>query len=111
MHEDLYFCHVSAEESAKPTALVGLADPDSLASQSAWPTPLWLAQLMCMMNSQIGLAKLLVMLGMIYMIGGLPYWHIYEIQVPKLIKVFGKVLSNMRCTMMSFAEEPLKTCC
>jgi hypothetical protein len=38
MHEDLYFCRVSAEELAKPTALVGLADPDSLASQSAWPT-------------------------------------------------------------------------
>jgi hypothetical protein len=38
MHEDLYFFHVSAEESAKPTALIGLADPDSLASQSAWPT-------------------------------------------------------------------------
>jgi hypothetical protein len=32
MHEDLYFCRVSAEESAKLTALVGLADPDSLAS-------------------------------------------------------------------------------
>jgi hypothetical protein len=31
------------------------------------------------------------MLGLIYMIGGLPYWHIYEIQVPKLI-VFGEVL-------------------
>jgi hypothetical protein len=38
MHEDLYFCRLSAEESAKPTTLVGLADPDSLASQSAWPT-------------------------------------------------------------------------
>jgi hypothetical protein len=38
MHEDLYFCRVSVEESAKPTALVGLADPNSLASQSAWPT-------------------------------------------------------------------------
>jgi hypothetical protein len=38
MHEDLYFCHVSAEESAKLTALVGLANSDSLASQSAWPT-------------------------------------------------------------------------
>jgi hypothetical protein len=38
MHEDLYFCHVSVEESAKPTGLAGLADPDSLASQSAWPT-------------------------------------------------------------------------
>jgi hypothetical protein len=38
MHEDLYFCHVSVEESAKPTALAGLPDPDSLASQSAWPT-------------------------------------------------------------------------
>jgi hypothetical protein len=35
MHEDLYFCRVSAEESAKPIALAGLADPDSLASQSA----------------------------------------------------------------------------
>jgi hypothetical protein len=32
MHEDLYFCRVSAEESTKPTAIVGLADPDSLAS-------------------------------------------------------------------------------
>jgi hypothetical protein len=32
------------------------------------------------------------MLGTIYMIGGLPYWHIYEIQVPKLIKVFDEVL-------------------
>jgi hypothetical protein len=76
MHEDLYFCRVSAEESAKPIALAGLADPDSLVSQSAWPTlpgglatPLWSAQPMCMMNSQIGLAKLLVMLGPIYMIG------------------------------------------
>jgi hypothetical protein len=38
MHEDLYFCRVSAEESAKPTTLVGLVDPDSLANQSAWPT-------------------------------------------------------------------------
>jgi hypothetical protein len=38
MYEDLYFCRVSAEESAKPTALAGLADLDSLASQSAWPT-------------------------------------------------------------------------
>jgi hypothetical protein len=33
----IFYC-LSAEESAKPTALVGLADPDSLASQSAWPT-------------------------------------------------------------------------
>jgi hypothetical protein len=38
MHKDLYFCRVNAEESAKPTALAGLADPDSLASQSAWLT-------------------------------------------------------------------------
>jgi hypothetical protein len=38
MHEDLYFCRVSAEASAKPTALASLADPDSLASQSAWMT-------------------------------------------------------------------------
>jgi hypothetical protein len=38
MHEDLYFCCLNVEELAKPTALVGLADPDSLASQSAWPT-------------------------------------------------------------------------
>jgi hypothetical protein len=38
MHKDLYFYHVSAEESAKLTALVGLVDPDSLASQSSWPT-------------------------------------------------------------------------
>jgi hypothetical protein len=38
MHEDLYFCRVSAEESTKPIALASLADPDSLASQSAWPT-------------------------------------------------------------------------
>jgi hypothetical protein len=38
IHEDLYFCRVSAKESAKPTALIDLADPDSLASQSAWPT-------------------------------------------------------------------------
>jgi ribonuclease HI len=38
IHEDLYFCRVSAEKSAKPTALVGLAYLDSLASQSAWPT-------------------------------------------------------------------------
>jgi ribonuclease HI len=38
MYEDLYFCRVSAEESAKPTALAGLADPDSLASQLAWST-------------------------------------------------------------------------
>jgi ribonuclease HI len=32
MHEDLCFYHVSAEESTKPTALVDLADPNSLAS-------------------------------------------------------------------------------
>jgi ribonuclease HI len=38
MHEDLYFCCVSAEESAKPPALASLANPNSLASQSAWPT-------------------------------------------------------------------------
>jgi ribonuclease HI len=38
MHEDLYFFRVSAEESAKPTALASLADPNSLASLSVWPT-------------------------------------------------------------------------
>jgi hypothetical protein len=38
MHKDLYFYRVSAEESAKSTALFGLADPDSLSSQSAWLT-------------------------------------------------------------------------
>jgi hypothetical protein len=38
MHEDLYFFRVSAEESAKQTALASLADPNSLASLSVWPT-------------------------------------------------------------------------
>jgi hypothetical protein len=58
INEDLYFCYVSAEESAKPTTLISLADLDSLASQSAWPTlpvgladSLWPARPMCMMNS------------------------------------------------------------
>jgi hypothetical protein len=38
MHEDLYFYHVSAEESAMTTVLADLADLDSLVSQSAWLT-------------------------------------------------------------------------
>jgi hypothetical protein len=118
MHEDLYFCRVSAEELAKPIALVSLADPDSLASQSAWLTlPVGLAD--SPMASPANVhdelsnrpSKTPSDVGADLHVGGLPYWHIYEIQVPKLIKVFSEVLSNMCCTMMSFTEESPKTCC
>jgi hypothetical protein len=104
IHEDLYFCRVSAEKSAKPTALVGLAYLDSLASQSAWPTlPVGLAD-----SPMANLANVHNKLSnrpskTSSDVGadlhdwrtGLPYWHIYEIQVPKLIKVFDEVLSSM----------------
>jgi hypothetical protein len=38
MHEDLEFSHAGTDESAKSTALVGLADPLTDASQPAKPT-------------------------------------------------------------------------
>jgi hypothetical protein len=44
------------------------------------------------------------MLGPIYVIGGLLCWHTYMIQVVKLTKVFGGVLSSMYCIMMSPIE-------
>jgi hypothetical protein len=44
MHEDLEFSHADTDKSAKPIALVGLADTLMDASQSAKPTdPLGLA--------------------------------------------------------------------
>jgi hypothetical protein len=59
---------------------------------------------------QIGLAELPVMLGPIYVIGGLLCWHTYVIQVVKLTKVFGGVLLSMCCIMMGPTKEPPKIC-
>jgi hypothetical protein len=86
---------MDASQSAKPTRPVSLADspvvdpanlPEKLSNRPA---------------------ELLVMLEPIYVIGGLPCWHIYVIQVLKLTKVFGEVLSSI---LMSFTEEPSKIC-
>jgi hypothetical protein len=79
MHEDLEFSRVGIDESAKPAALVSLADPLMDASQSAKPTHLWSTRPICPRSFQIGPAELPVMLGPIYVIGGLPCWHIYVI--------------------------------
>jgi ribonuclease HI len=48
MHEDLEFSHADTDKSAKPTALVGLADTLMDVSQSAKPTgPIALADFPC----------------------------------------------------------------
>jgi hypothetical protein len=47
MREDLEFFRAGTDESAKPTALVGLADPLVDASQSAKPTHLWSTRPIC----------------------------------------------------------------
>jgi hypothetical protein len=48
MHEDLEFSRAGTDKSAKPTALVGLADPLMDASQPAKPTrPVGLADFPC----------------------------------------------------------------
>jgi hypothetical protein len=117
MYEDLYFCHLSAEESAKPTALVGLADPDSLASQSAWPTlPVGLAYspVASPTNVHDELSNWPSKTSSDVR-ADLHDWRtllLAYLQDPsaKVDKVFGEVLSNMYCTMMSFTEEPPKTC-
>ena len=43
-------------------------------------------------------------------IGGLLLWIIYDIQVPKLIKVFARVHLNLFCTIISNNDELQKTC-
>jgi hypothetical protein len=78
--------------------------------QFARPIHLWSIRPICPRSSQIGLAELPVILGPIYVIGGHSCWHIYVIQVLKLIKVFGGVLASIYCIIMSFTEEPPKIC-
>jgi hypothetical protein len=135
MHEDLEFFRAGTDELAKLTTLVGIANPLMDASQSAKLTILvGLADSPAQQPSRlsrlvIGLAdspvvdpanlpkkllnrpsEILVILGPIYVIGGLSCWHIYEIQVLKLIRVFGGVLLNMCYITMSSTEESLKIC-
>jgi ribonuclease HI len=52
----------------------------------------------------------LLMLKPIQMVGGPPLLHIYMIQVLKLIRRFGEVLSSLFCIMMNYIRELPKIC-
>ena len=60
--------------------------------------------------SRIGLNCSLLILKPIQVIGGLPLLHIYVIQVLKLIRRFGEVLSSLFCIMMNYIGELPKIC-
>jgi hypothetical protein len=126
MHKNFSFSRAGADQSAKPTALVGSTDSLSAEAQSATLTP---SSRLSRPTALVGLADSPVAnpanlheklsnqpnrtstdVGPIYMIGGLPCWHIYVILVLKLTRVFGEVLSNMCRIMMSSIGEPLRTC-
>lgn len=62
-------------------------------------------------KSQIGSKFATMNSEPIWMIGRLPLWNIYVIQVPKLTKVFGGVHLSLFGTMISYIEELLKACC
>jgi hypothetical protein len=110
MHKDLHFCCAGMEES--------VTNPSSLARQSAWSTLLAgladspvasLANVHDRLSNRP--SKTSIDVGADLHDWRTPLLAYLRDPSAKLDKSVWQVLSNMCCTMMSFTEEPPKTCC